>query len=194
MKFPYRMAPFHEADGSGGGAPATPPGDPAPNPAPPTDPAPNPAPANPTPPPDTRSQFIPRERFDEVNGKYRTLQETHNTLSGTYQTAVTERDKAKNEAATATERITQLETALSSMLTARIEALPEDKRDLIPDGLTVEQKLVWLEKAAAKGIFAAPKADPFPIGTPTNPPAGGAVNVANLSPLAMLTAGYGAKR
>ena len=190
MKFPIRMTPFRNADGTGGGSPA---GDPG-NPAPPanTDPVP---PANPTPPADTRSQFIPRERFDDVNGKYRTLQETHNTLNATHTATVAELGKAKNDATTATERISTLEKALNEMLTARVNALPEDKRDLIPDGLTVEQKLVWLEKAAQKGIFTAATPDPKPIGTPTNPPpGGGSVNVTNLSPLAMLAAGYGAKK
>lgn len=196
MKFPYKLAPFKAPEGTGGGGT-----DPEPNTAnantpEPTPPA-NPAPAAPNPAPaDNRSQFIPRERFDDVNTKYRTLQDTHSALATSYQTALSERETAKNEATTANERATRLETVLSEMLTARLKAIPEDKRDLVPEGLTVDQKLLWLEKATAKGIFAATNQQPQqPIGAPTNPaPGGQAVNLDNLSPLAKLTAGYGSKR
>jgi nucleoid-associated protein YgaU len=195
MKFPFRMTPFRATDDAGGGAPSEQNPDNT-NPdvtQPETPPAETTPPAQQTP-PDNRSQFIPRERFDDVNGKYRTLQETHNTLSTSYQTALTERDTAKAEAETAKTRATQLEAALTEMLKVRVDALPEDKRDLIPDGLSVDQKLVWLDKATAKGIFTAPQQTQQPIGSPTNPaPGAQTLNLDIMSPLAKMAAAYGAK-
>lgn len=197
MKFPMNMAPFYAPDDhAGGGAPSE--SNPDNTNTDVNQPEGQPTDQTPTPqqqtPPEQRSQFIPRERFDDVYGKYRTLQETHTTLNTSYQTAVSERDTAKTEADTAKTRATQLETTLNELLTTRLESIPEDKRDLIPDGLSVDQKLVWLEKAMAKGIFTVPQQTQQPIGTPMNPaPGAQAVNLDNLSPLAKMAAAYGSK-
>jgi hypothetical protein len=139
-----------------------------------------------------RSPIVTRERFDAVNTKYRELQDTHTALSASFQSTVSERDALKSEATTAKEHAAQLETVMTGILNARLEALPEDKRDLIPESLPVDQKLVWLEKAMAKGIFGT--TPQIPIGTPTNPPPGSAaMNLDSMSPGALLKAGYGAK-
>lgn len=194
MKFPI-MQPCITPDdemptGGGGGGGGTPPESTKENEQPGT---PTPPATTPKAEPEQRSTIVPRERFDAVNAKYRELQDTHTTLSASYQAALNERDTAKTDAEQAKTRATQLEAALTAMLETRVASLPEDKRDLIPEGLSVDQKLVWIERAAAKGIFdAAPQQ---PIGTPTNPsPKGTALNIENMSPGAMLAAGYGAQK
>ena len=64
--------------------------------------------------------------------------------------------KAQAEAA----KVTAYEKTLTEVLAAQIESLPEDKRALVPDELTTQQRLAWIAKNAA--ILKAPAA--FDIG------------------------------
>jgi hypothetical protein len=57
-------------------------------------------------------------------------------------------------------QVNSMESTLKSVLAAQIESLPEDKRVLVPEELTTQQKLNWLAKNAA--ILKAPAA--FDIG------------------------------
>ena len=80
--------------------------------------------------------------------------------------------KAQDEAA----KVTAYEKTLTEVLAAQIESLPEDKRALVPDELTTQQRLAWIAKNAA--ILKAPAA--FDIGAGRQ--GGGEGNKVNLTP------------
>lgn len=56
------------------------------------------------------------------------------------------------------ERLNKLEPILNQMLDTEVSEVPEEKRDLIPQFPTIEEKLLWVRNAKAKGLFtpAAP--------------------------------------
>lgn len=58
------------------------------------------------------------------------------------------------------EQVDAAEKTMSEILAAQIEELPEDFRDVVPDGLSTKQKLDWLAKNKSKFM----KAEPFDIG------------------------------
>lgn len=90
-------------------------------------------------------QEAERKRLEEVQD-YKKLYET--TLA-----SVTElKPKA--------EQVETYEKTLQAILAAQIEELPEDFRDVVPDGLSTQQKLDWLSKN--KNKFTKPT--PFDIG------------------------------
>lgn len=64
----------------------------------------------------------------------------------------------KQRADDAAKRVADLEAVVADAVAAELETVPEQFRDLIPDG-TDAQKLAWVRKSKAKGLFAAP-ADP----------------------------------
>lgn len=56
--------------------------------------------------------------------------------------------------------LTDMEKSLNAVLESQVKELPEQFRDIVPDGLNVQQKLDWLSKNKSK--FAKP--DAFDIG------------------------------
>jgi hypothetical protein len=58
------------------------------------------------------------------------------------------------------EQVNAYEKTLGEILEAQIAELPEDYRDVVPDGLSTKQKLDWLAKNKIKFM----KAEPFDIG------------------------------
>lgn len=58
------------------------------------------------------------------------------------------------------ESLDQMEKTLTSLLESQVKDLPEQFQDVVPDGLTVQQKLDWLSKNKSK--FMKPEA--FDIG------------------------------
>lgn len=49
--------------------------------------------------------------------------------------------------------INEYETAVKDMIESKMEAVPEEFKGLIPENLTPLQKLTWLQKAEATGVF-----------------------------------------
>lgn len=64
----------------------------------------------------------------------------------------------------------EYEDLLGNMVEAKMKSIPEDLKDLIPDNMNLKQKLGWLEKAEAKGIFnkEAKKKPNVEVGKPMN--------------------------
>jgi hypothetical protein len=75
-------------------------------------------------------------------------------------------------------RLEALEPVLDELYTLEIADIPEDKRKLIPDFPTVEQKIKWVKEAKAAKLFGepatAPPAKKPPVGSdPKKPNADG---------------------
>jgi len=122
----------------------------------------------------TGSHMIPKNRFDEVNQKYKDAEKRYKALEKAAQDAETKRlkesddYKALYEKAQAT--ITELQpkadgaesaqATLKEVLEAQIESIPEAKRSLVPVELPTEKQLAWI----ARNRSLLSKAQPFDIG------------------------------
>lgn len=182
-----------------------------PDPADPVDPAPPADPQDPgKPDPKPAEPMIPKSRFDEINKSYKAMQKQLDELLGKqktdeeeaakkrgefeslYTAAKADLDGYKSKAEQNEGRVKELETLFGTMLEAKLATIPEELHDLIPENLTPEAKLAWIEKASAKGVFGTKKADE-PVGGPSNPRTPPAPDVSKLNAFQLLKAGYGSK-
>jgi hypothetical protein len=117
--------------------------------------------------------FIPKSRFDEVNNKYKQLQEQIDAFNKEKEQAELENKKkqgkfeelytntsqelenTKQQFEQTSQRVEQLEGIIQTLVDAELEAVPEDMRDLVPENFTAEQKLSWITNAKKKGLFGA---------------------------------------
>lgn len=159
-----------------------------------------------------KEHMIPKSRFDEVNSKFKDVQTQLDTLLNEkqnaekaakeqqgkfeelYKTASDELNKFKDESKSGNDRVKQLEGVLEIMLNAKLEAVPEQYRDLVPANLTPEAKLEWLATAEAKGLFTSTtQKQNTPLGEGTNPNTKQNTDINTLSPQQLLRAAYGKK-
>lgn len=82
------------------------------------------------------------------------------------------------------------EAEVTKLVDEMVSDLPEQYRGLVPDGLGGAEKLAWLRKAKATGIFVA-KVPPTDNGRPTSTPRVPDFN--NLPTLTKIAASYGHK-
>ncbi|SFH23123.1 ribonucleoside-triphosphate reductase [Desulfotomaculum arcticum] len=164
-----------------------------------------------------KEHMIPKHRFDEVNSKYKELMKDLETLKAEkterdkkaveqekkakeqqgkfeelYKTTSDELNQTKETYSKATERVVQLEGVINSLLEARLENVPEEFKDLLPQHMNPEQKLEWLANAEKKGLFKTTKKD-TPLGERTNPQGSQNADLNKLSPMELLRAAYGQK-
>lgn len=87
--------------------------------------------------------------------------------------------------------IKEYEELVGKMIETKMEQVPADFKDLIPDNLDLKQKLSWLEKAEAKGLFTKEekKKPNVEIGKPMNMEAP-AVDTSKLSASQLLKMAY----
>ncbi len=148
---------------------------------------------------------VPYSRFDEVNERAKKaeakLQEIKDAEAererlakekqGEYETLYQEAEgKAKqfeSNYETAKEKAERLEGVVNNMLNAKLESIPEEFHDLIPENLSPEQKLDWVSKAESKGLFKDKSQDP--LGNATNP-AAGVTDLENMPVNLMFQSGY----
>ena len=153
--------------------------------------------------------MIPKSRFDEVNNKFKEMkaqldellaqkadeerkakerqghfEELYNTTSHEYEAM--KQTYEKTEA-----RKNELESVVNSLVETKLKNVPEEFKDLVPEHLSAEAKLDWLNKAEEKGLFN-PKKSNTPIGGQANPPKQ-PVDLSKLSPGALLRHAYGSK-
>ena len=166
----------------------------------------------------TAEHMIPKSRFDEVNQKFKDLQAKLDEFTNEKAKADAERQKAEKKAKeeqgkfeelykatndelskfkddhkNASQRVTQLETVINTMLETRLANVPEDFRNLVPANLNPEAKLEWLTAAEAKGLFKASQKKTEPVGESTNPAGSQTSDLNQLSPMQLLRAAYGQK-
>ena len=157
---------------------------------------------------------IPKSRFDEVNEAKKALEKQVAEINAKAQEleeaqrAKAEEDAAKKgefeslynatkqeiathkaEVKAAKARVEELEGVVNGLLESKLATIDKDFHDLIPQGMTPEAKLAWVNTAEAKGLFGNSKAK-TPLGQPTNPSAGQPKEVVEMSPLEMMMAGY----
>ena len=153
--------------------------------------------------------MIPKHRFDEVNNKYkevkaqldailaqqaeaeRKAQEEQGKFKELYEQTTNELTSFKSKFEQIEARAKQLESVIQSLLETKLSAIDEQYHDLIPDNLSPEEKLAWINKAEQKGLFA--KKEKTPIGEGTNPSQAQTIDLNSLSPIQLLKAGYGSK-
>lgn len=143
--------------------------------------------------------MIPKTRFDQVKEELNTLKqeqeeadrkarEKQGEYEGLYQQTSQELSKTKEDYQQTQTRVEQLEGVMNSMLDSKLTNVPEEYHDLIPDNLSPEQKLSWISKAEAKGLFKDKTQEP--LGGQTNP-GGQQQDLENMSVNQLFTGGYG---
>lgn len=118
-----------------------------------------------------QENMIPKSRFDEVNTKFKELQEQLDKINKEkeqaqldakkkngefeelYTTANQELEQTKTQFEQTSQRVGQLEGIIQTLVDAELEAVPEALRDLVPENFTAEQKLTWITQAKQKGLF-----------------------------------------
>lgn len=132
-----------------------------------------------------KDHMIPKTRFDEINAKYKELAdkvaeyekakaeeervkaEELGEFEKLYKTTQKDLDTIRENSSKAEERATQLESVINELVENKLNNVPEEYRDLIPEGISAEEKLKWISKAESKGLFKK-SAGNVEIGKPMN--------------------------
>lgn len=150
--------------------------------------------------------MIPKTRFDEVNTELKDLKAQLESFTAAkakdekakaeklgefeqlYRTADGQVKELTTKHESASQRVTALEGILGGMLETKMSAIPEEFHELIPEGMSLEQKLSWLDKAQAKGMFK--KQEDVVIGEATSRKAEPKVDTKTMSPIEKILASY----
>lgn len=135
----------------------------------------------------------PPAKPDKSNPKYEEdLAELHKKLKEAmdYKSKYEESVKYKEQYENAQEELKGNEQALKQIAEDRIEQLPEEYRDLVPEG-TVQDQLEWLRKADSSGIFKEKEAKSIGSSSRTNDRSDKEEKQENLTPIQKLTSGFG---
>lgn len=144
--------------------------------------------------------MIPKSRFDEINNEKKELQtqlqqlleeqkqrqEQEQLQKGEFESLYTETkskfEQTQQEFSSVKTRTEQLEGVINALYETKIAEVPEDFRDLIPENLSIEKKLEWVNNAQAKGLFGFQQNKATqPLGQPTNTPTEVQVDVSKMS-------------
>ncbi|MEY8748952.1 hypothetical protein [Alkalicoccobacillus gibsonii] len=154
--------------------------------------------------------MIPKTRFDEVNQKMKDMEAKVQAFEqaqadaekaaqeeqGEYEKLYRAKEQEVEQLTSYKTRAEQLEGAFGEMVNAKVESIPEDYRELIPEGMTAEQKLEWITKAESKGMFKTVDTTQKEIGGGkggTNPEEA-KVDLSKMTPLQRMLSGYGKKK
>ncbi|GEK57116.1 hypothetical protein CHL76_02175 [Marinococcus halophilus] len=164
-----------------------------------------------------QEHMIPKHRFDEVNEGYKEMKkeldafkqerdkaekerkqkeqeeaEKRGEYEDLYKQTQTDLEAVQQERDSANERIQSLEGTVNELLNSKLESIDESYHDLIPENLTPEQKLAWVNSAEQKGLFGNKQEQP--IGEQTNPQDVQQTQDTNkMNPMEKLLSGYGRK-
>lgn len=159
--------------------------------------------------------MIPKSRFDEVNENYKSIKAELDALKesksqaekeaeeqarkdaeskGEYESLYNE-SKVQLEAVTKEndsnkDRVASLEKVINGLLETKLESIDKSYHDLIPDSLTSEEKLAWVDSAESKGLFGNKTNANEPVGKKTNGNGSHEVDVNSLSPIQLMMSGY----
>lgn len=129
--------------------------------------------------------MIPKTRFDEINKKYKEMSdkmaefekgkaeiekkkaEELGEFEKLYKETSKEMDSYKSKTTQAEERTKQLETVVNELIENKLKDIPDDFKDLIPEGMSADEKLAWISKAESKGFFKKSTTN-VEIGKPMN--------------------------
>ncbi|WP_416147902.1 hypothetical protein ACM26V_16865 [Salipaludibacillus sp. HK11] len=117
---------------------------------------------------------VPYERFKEVNDKYKLVKDELETVKADLEAlksnnltnepkvepvvqkveeVVEEVEEVLENPNPLEEKVTQYEEMFNQMLVTKLESVPEEYKDLVPEGDTTF-KLKWIDSAIAKGLFS----------------------------------------
>lgn len=140
---------------------------------------------------DIEDLMIPKTRFDSVNTKYKETKKELEDLNNIYKELEGKSFELADALDKAQARNQALEKVIQTLVDAKLSKIPEEYHDLIPENLSVEEKLDWITKAEEKGLFSsAINVGIMRIGQPTNPSKQQTKDMSKFSPFQLLTMGY----
>lgn len=115
----------------------------------------------------------PKESATDYSKEVENLRAEIITLTekaGKTETVSKENETLKKDIETKDTKIKEYEELINKLVETKLEQIPEEYRELIPDNLDLTQKLNWLDKAEAKGLFnkVEKKKPNVEIGKPMN--------------------------
>jgi hypothetical protein len=151
--------------------------------------------------------MIPKSRFDEINSKYKDMvskleaiekdkskqEKAEAEKRGEFEKLYREKEDEVKNLAPFKERTQALEGIISSMVESELKAIPEDYHELIPENLSIEQKLDWINKAKAKGMFKVEDNTEKTIGDPNTNRKETKRDTKTMSAMEKLLSGYSKK-
>ena len=105
---------------------------------------------------ETKEPKEPKEPATDYSKEIEDLRAEIVTLTekaGKVDTVSKENETLKKDIESRDLKITQYEELITKLVETKLEQIPEEYKVLIPDNLDLTQKLNWLEKAEAKGLF-----------------------------------------
>jgi hypothetical protein len=148
---------------------------------------------------------IPYDRFKKVNDEKNDLKEKYEALikqqqdddlqkkqeqgqfEELYKTASSELETFKQQFQSADEKIKEYEGVINGLLTSKLELIPEEFHELIPDNLSTQQKLDWINKAEEKKLFTKKNS---PLGNATNFNQSQNIDVSKMNSLEKMSLAY----
>jgi len=104
-----------------------------------------------------------KELLHETMGRKEKLREYEAKIQQTEQRSLEEQEKYKElyeQSKPKIERLERQNSIFENLYEKELEAIDEDKRELVPELPSIEQKYEWLRTAKAKGIFSKPEEKP----------------------------------
>lgn len=155
--------------------------------------------------------MIPKSRFDEVNTKYKDIQAKLDAITSEklqaeiksqeeagefkqlYETTSQEFSEMRTQFEAVESLNKELTGVIQGLLETKLKSVPEEFHELIPENLSVAQKLAWVDRADQKGMFGGGKIEE-PIGGMTNPTQSNVVDDNKLTPLQKMAMAFNTKK
>lgn len=116
--------------------------------------------------------MIPYSRFKEVNDNYKALKAQLDEIKSQQEQEELEAKKKagqfeelytslQSEHEPLKQQVAKYQEVFQSLLESKLQQVPENMKDLIPDGLDDLLKLQWIENALTKGLFGGNEVKSF---------------------------------
>lgn len=156
---------------------------------------------------DKQEHMIPKSRFDEINSKYKDIQtkydeiikqqeehdkkqkEEQGKFEELYKSASGELEGYKTKNQEHETKVKELETVIQGLLDTKLSTIPEELHEIIPENLSIVQKLDWINKAEQKGLLKTVKSD-TPLSNPTNYKQQTDIDFTKFNPTQLMSMGY----
>jgi hypothetical protein len=123
-----------------------------------------------------------------------TVEELQSKLDLTVEKSTVELNKANTLLNLKTEQVNEYEGILNALIDSKMEGIPENLKELIPEKLSLVEKMAWIDKAEKTGIFNTGNPDGIEIGKPFNPSTKNNTNTSDMSASAKMALAYGTSK
>lgn len=136
--------------------------------------------------------------YEKLKAEYEKLTneiKEKSTLEETAKKLEKELAQLKNESESKASKVTEYEALMEEIVKSKLDKIPDQYKELVPDQLTVKEKLTWLEKAEKTGLMGQAGTPNIEIGKPFNPASQTeTIDLNSVSPSRLMELAYGNKK